>query len=214
MSKLAQRQLAATRRELDQDRRTKDRKRLRELGRELRAARARRRERLSAIKTNCKACRERIRVRAANARKRLAESIRRTRLRARDLCAQAKATANLEELANIERSMAALELERAEQQQLKIWAGRKKGARSSKAERASESDDTVVAEIDDPGLRIVWEKVKHKIKAGPRKSRAEAFFEWAAENTADVYRIQEADAYEQLERLEREEARLRRRLDD
>lgn len=108
--------------------------------------------------------------------------------------------------------MAALELERAEQQRLKIWAGRKKGARVSKVERANESDDMVAAEIDDPGLRIVWEKVKHRIKPGPRKSRAEAFFEWAAENTADVYRIQEADAYEQLERLEREEARLRRRV--
>lgn len=108
--------------------------------------------------------------------------------------------------------MAALELERAEQQRLKVWAGRK-GARPTKLERAHESDDAVVAEIDDPGLRVVWERVKHKIKATPRKSRAEAFFEWAAENTADVYRIQEADAYEQLEQLEREEARLRRRLE-
>lgn len=212
MSSLAQRQLSATRRELEQDRRKKDSKRLRELGRELRTARARRRERLASIKTNCKACRDRIRVRAAAARKRLSESIKRTRVRARELCAQSKATANHEELANIERSMAALELERAEQQRLKIWAGRKKGARVSKVERAHESDDMVAAEIDDPGLRIVWERVKQKIKAGPRKSRAEAFFEWAAENTADVYRIQEADAYEQLERLEREEARLRRRV--
>lgn len=217
MTQLARRQLAATRREQERDRKKKDRARLRELRGLLKTARARRRERLKSIRENCKACRARFRVRAQNARKRLAESIRRTRERARDLCRQAKATANLEELARIEKAMVALEQERAEQQSLKIWAtpkstrGGSRGRSSSSKERAQESDDQVLAEIDDPGLRIVWERVKHKIKAGPRRSRAEAFFEWAAENTGDVYAIQEQEIEKQIAELEREEYELRRR---
>jgi hypothetical protein len=43
-------------------------------------------------------------------------------------------------------------------------------------------------------LRVVWEHVKAKIKGGPRRSRTEAFLEWAHDHPGDVYAIQEADA--------------------
>jgi len=107
-------------------------------------------------------------------------------------------------------------VERAHQNTLAVWTrpntskGPRKGARAR--ERASESDDAVEANIDDPGLRVVWSHVKAKIKGNARRSRTEAFFEWAAEHAAQVYEIQERDAERVIAELERQEAALSKAL--
>ena len=116
----------------------------------------------------------------------------------------------------IEKAVGALEEERALQRQLAVWTKPTKCAlpsgRAKARERRAESDCEVAANIDDPGLRVVWEHVKAKIKGGPRRSRTEEFLEWAQEHAGEVYAIQEADAERALLELEKEERRLSREL--
>ncbi len=80
--------------------------------------------------------------------------------------------------------------------------------------KRQESDCEVAVNIDDPGRHVVWEHVKRKIKAGPRRTRTEAFYEWAADHQGEVYEIQEADAEKALRfgALEREERRMAREV--
>lgn len=122
-------------------------------------------------------------------------------------------------LAEIDRHLTSLQDELNEQRSLRLWAkparlGGSKGssARARTRERVAESDEEVAGNLDDPGLRVVWEQVKHRIKPSARRSRTEAFLEWAAEHRAEVYRLQEADAVRHLEELERREAALRTAL--
>ncbi len=83
-------------------------------------------------------------------------------------------------------------------------------SRGKRKERQQESDCEVEANIDDPALRVVWEHVKHKIKATPRQSRTESFYQWVHDHSADVYALQEADAERALHQLEEEERRMTR----
>jgi len=211
--------------EMERDRKKRDRQRLAELRARISELRKARTQKLRGIGTQCRAVRKRITERAKLARVRLRLSIERTRQKARELCIAQRASANDDALAALDGALQAFEAERAEQAQLAAWErskGKGKGKRgaaagrgrssSSARERRQESDDEVAANIEDPGLLVVWRKVAPKIKAGPRRSRTEAFLEWAAENRADVYAIQEADAAAELERLEREQYELQRAL--
>jgi hypothetical protein len=53
------------------------------------------------------------------------------------------------------------------------------------ADRRTESDDEVRANLP-PELVAVFEKVKRAIKAGPRRSRTEAFLEWVEANEDQI----------------------------
>lgn len=212
---LAARQLAQTRLDMERDLKRRDREKLRTLRESIRAAKRSRRTKLREVSTQCREARRRNMERAKRARERLRESIRRTRERARDLCSVSRGEAFANTLHEIEKAVGALEEERALQRQLAVWTKPTSCAlpRSSKArERRQESDCEVAANIDEPGLRVVWEHVKQKIKPGPRRSRTEAFLEWAQEHPGEVYAIQEADAERALVELEREERRMAREL--
>lgn len=206
---LGRRQLAQIKTQLERDHARKDKARVLDLKRAVRAARKQRREKLQQVKCDCRKARERNRERAKRARKRLQASIVRTRERARSLCQLAQGEAAHSTLTDISRHVDALHSERATQAQLAAWT-KPKRKESSRKERLQESDSAVEANIDEPGLRVVWQHVKHKIKAGPRRSRTEAFYEWVGEHSADVYAIQERDAERQLDELERLEKRARR----
>ena len=213
---LAQRQLAQTRKENERDLRRRARERLRSLRQALREAKQRRRARLKQVTLSCRAARQAITRRAKAARERLRRSVERTRARARDVCSASRGEANREALAAISGRLAELEAERVEQHRLRVWA--KPASRSTAAPRSRareqllESDEEVEANLDDPGLRVVWRAVKSRIKPGKHRSRTEAFVEWAAEHSADVYAIQEADAIRHLEQLEQQERQLARAL--
>lgn len=59
--------------------------------------------------------------------------------------------------------------------------GRKGGLRAQELRR--ESDDAVRNDLDNnEELEALWEKVKHRIRAGKRRSRTEAFLEWVQDN--------------------------------
>lgn len=208
---LARRQLAKTRKELEQDFRRKGREQLAALRAELKARRQQRRERLREVTAACRRERQRISARAKRARERLNRSVSRTRVRAQELCSTARGAAREDTLRGIENVLQRLQAEAAEQRRYRIWAtpGRKtSSAGRTRTERRTESDDEVASNLEDPGLRVVWDAVKHRIKGGARRSRTEAFLEWAAEHTGDVYAIQEADAERHLVELERRERQL------
>jgi hypothetical protein len=210
---LARRQRAQTKRETAAELKRRARVRLKSLREELRAARQAKKEKLRAVARGCRSARSDITRRAKRARERLRRSIQRTREKARSVCDVARGDARAETLLNIERRARALELEQAEQRRDRIWARPARSmltGRGLARERQDESDGEVAANIDDPGLRVVWEAVKQRIKPGKHRSRTEAFFEWAAEHAADVYAIQEADAVRHLAELERQERALSR----
>lgn len=211
MAELGRKQREQTRRELERDARRRARAALTSLREQIRAAKKTRKQRLHAVSCSCKAARRRNAARAKRARERLNASIRRTRDRAQSICDVARGEAKADTLRAIDQAIDALTSERAHQRQLAAWTRDRKPAKATtRRERVQESDDQVEANIDDPGLLIVWRSVRAKIKAGPRRSRTEAFFEWAAEHPAQVYEIQEADAVRQLEQLERKERELAR----
>lgn len=209
---LARRQLAQTRKENERDLRRRGRQRLKELRQQVREAKQRRRARLREVSANCRAARRDITRRAKHARERLRQSVERTRARAQDVCSAARGRASQETLAAIKQRLEALEAERVEQHRLRLWArpaGRVlAGGRARAREQLEESDEEVEANLDDPGLRVVWRAVKGRIKGSKRRSRTEAFAEWAAEHLAEVYAIQEADAVAHLEQLEEQERKL------
>lgn len=82
---------------------------------------------------------------------------------------------------------------RAERSKPDAPRARARGAKGK--ERQAESDDQMRNELEatSPQLLPVWEKVKRQIKAGPRRTRAEAFAEWTEEN-ADAVAVMIADA--------------------
>jgi hypothetical protein len=209
---LARRQKAQTARETEAELGRRARARLKALRAQVKAAKAGRGVKLREVGQHCRQQRKVVSARAKAARQRLNASIARTRQRAQSVCSSARGDAYASTLDAIERTARALESELGEQKRLRIWAKPAKTSatlpRARARERADESDGEVAANIDDPGLRIVWDAVRHKVKAGKHRSRTEAFFEWAAEHPAQVYEIQEADAVQALERLEREERRL------
>jgi hypothetical protein len=75
--------------------------------------------------------------------------------------------------------------------------------RSVHRERLTESDDEVRANIP-RGLVKVFDKVRRHIKGSDRKSRSEAFLQWAEENPGEVYAIQEREGEREVRRLLRE----------
>lgn len=215
MTALARRQRAQTKREAEAELGRRARAKLKALRADVAAARKLRTVRLREVGANCRAQRKLISERAKRARARLNASIARTRERAKGVCSASRGDAIATTLERIERAAKALEGELREQSTLRIWAKPARSSSSSSSssgrgrrERAEESDDAVASNIDDPGLRIVWAAVKHRIKAGRHRSRTEAFFEWAAEHPAQVYEIQEADAVRHLAELERQERQL------
>jgi hypothetical protein len=195
---------------MEADLKRKDLAKLRALRTSIRDAKRARTGKLREVGAQCRAAQRANMERAKRARERLRASILRTREQAKGLCNVSRGEAKATTLEAIERAVGTLEKERAEQRQLAAWVRPKvcptRGR--TKKEKAQESDCEVESNLDDPGLRIVWESVKHKIKAGPRRTRTEAFLEWAAEHPSDVYQIQEADTERALVELEREERRM------
>jgi hypothetical protein len=210
VSRVVRKQLAETRAQLERDVLRRDREKLRRLRDAVRDAKKSRTVKRRAVAANCRDARKRFTARAKKARERLNTSIRRTREQARTVCELARGEVQRDGLAHIERAINALEGERATQRQLKAWTRPKVcPARPGKArERQQESDCEVQANIDEPGLRIVWEHVKARIKPGKRRSRTEAFYEWVAEHPSEVYEIQERDAERAIAELERQERQL------
>jgi hypothetical protein len=85
---------------------------------------------------------------------------------------------------------------------------RKEKQRAKALELRSESDDEVRANLD-PALQSVWNEMKAAFKGEPgRRTRTEAFLEWAEANPDEVLTLQIALAEADAERFVAEQAAL------
>jgi hypothetical protein len=178
-------------REIERDRRAKVAARVTQLGLQLKAARQARRESIERIRLQCRAARERL----------------------RSTCGLRKERARLEG----EEVIQARRREIQEERYLdRIQRSRPKSAqplgrlRSARRERESESDDEVRRNLS-PDLASVFNKVRRHIKGSERRSRTEAFLEWAEQNPDEIYAMQEQRAAREIERLVKEYQRSTRR---
>ena len=176
-------------REIEHERRAKVVQRLTELGVLLKAAREARRESIDRIRFQCRKAREKLRnvcgARRERARREGTEVV---NARAREI--------------NEERHL----------DKLQRTAGKRPASkglkpigrvRNAARERESESDDEVRRDIP-PELVGVFNKVRRNIKGSDRRSRSEAFLEWAEENPAEIYAMQEQEAAREIKRLVKE----------
>ncbi len=100
------------------------------------------------------------------------------------------------------RAQAELEAERGYQRDLRRIRSSRRKARGPKPVRrhpgriARDESDEQVANNLPPELRTVWHAMKNRVRTRvPKKTRTEAFLEWAAENVAEVDAMQ-AEAFD------------------
>jgi len=176
-------------REIEHERRAKVVQRLTELGVLLKAAREARREAIDRIRFQCRKAREKLRnvcgARRERARREGTEVV---NARAREINEE-------RHLDKVQRTAG----KRPASKGLKP-IGR---VRNAARERESESDDEVRRDIP-PELLGVFNKVRRNIKGSDRRSRSEAFLEWAEENPAEIYAMQEQEAAREIKRLVKE----------
>lgn len=194
--------LAAMRRDL----RRKDKEKLAELRAGIKRARQERKDRIATARASCReAARElRARQRAERIAERAscARSVVLVRKLGADLVRKTRG-----ELADERGFQASQRLAERHARERLREDRRGMTAAQRRAERARESDDEVRNNLPRE-LVEVFDKVKRHVKAGPRRSRTEAFLEWTTDHPARVYEIQEAAHARKLARLEREERAL------
>jgi hypothetical protein len=174
-------------REIEHERRAKVVQRLTELGVLLKAAREARRESIERIRSQCRKARERLRTVCGARRERAhREATEVVNVRKREL--------------HEERHLDKLQRTAGRRSSPKGPIGR---VRKISGEREAESDDEVRRDIP-PELLGVFNKVRRNIKGTDRKSRSEAFLEWAEENPGEIYAMQEQEAAREIKRLVKE----------
>ena len=177
------------RREIEADRRNAQRDKVRELRARIQLARLERKAKVSAIRSKCAIAREKLRA----------------------LCLTRRERAALEGARLVEQRKGELGEEQALEKLVRSAdrRGIKGSVRSTAAERASESDDEVRANIPSE-LVPAFEKNKRFIKGTPRKTRTEAFLQWAEENPAEVWALQNEQAEREIRAMVREHNRAAR----
>jgi hypothetical protein len=173
----------------------RDRARLRDLSAKIAHARATKTTNLRQIRGLCRLGRQNLRARIRALRSETAEQLRQTveqlKKAQHDRCADDERTLELGLTAQLRGARDELAEAR---RSFKHNYGHKRSSSSSK-ERREESADEVAHNLP-PELVPVFRRVERSIRGGPRKSRTEAFLEWAEENPDDVHGIM----YEQADR--------------
>lgn len=194
------------------ERRKQARARLKKVREDLARGRLERKERMRAAVQSCKDARARLRVRIEQQRRELQAAIAAERAATRGQC-QASRDATREQtmtkIAGLRKGV--LDARTA----LRLLSSAPTSTRKhavgmvTSAESRAESDHAVRVNLPKE-LVIVFDKVRREIHGSPRRSRTEAFLEWAQENPARVYEIQHAAHDKWLRDLEREERQLHR----
>jgi hypothetical protein len=174
------------RREIDRARRQAFKARLAELRELIAAARRERDERVAGVRQDC-----------ALKRQELSQSC-------RSRAAMARASGNAE----VAERRTKLVEERGFEQKMRAHE-RPRRLRSTSGERRQESDDEVRSNLA-ADMVPVFNAVRKHIKGSPRKSRTEAFLQWAEENPGEVYDLMQHDADRYLAQLLAEQDRLQR----
>ncbi len=219
-AKQLEQQRDSLRRERERDARKADRERLRTLRAHLRASKTHSRQRMREVRELCRRGRRRARELAkmirAQKRAEAAAEIDAVQRRSRAKCETRKDRARSQSADSLRRAAAALEAERQHQATMKIYEQPAqlgpKAQRRRRIEAIQESDSQVLQNIP-PELVPVWRVVRGKIKSSPRRSRTEAFLEWAQEHAGDVLTIIDRQYQADVEAMAREEAKLRREVE-
>ena len=176
-------------RDIEHERRAKVVQRLTELGALLKAAREARRESIDRIRLQCRKAREKLSTVCGARRERARrEGTEVVNARAREIQGE-------RHLDKLQRTAGKRPVAKGVKP-----IGR---VRNASRERESESDDAVRRDIP-PELVSVFNKVRRNIKGTDRRTRSEAFLEWAEENPGEIYVMQEQEAARELKRLVKE----------
>ena len=192
------------------DMEARERRRLRERLRLTREARKRALRRISAW---AKGKRKQITAKANDSRARCRARIRGAAERQRELVAEraalmrGSAQRRLGKVASARRA----ELDREIEHQRMLAQRERKKIGTTHRERAAESDDAVRKNIA-KGLIPVFDKVRSKIRGGPRRTRTEAFLEWVQEHPDQVLTLQAEVADRDVARLIAEQHEAERRV--
>lgn len=187
-------------RELARHLKEQDRARLAELRARIATAKVSKRAALTAARQQCRSARLDLRDRLKLEREELRDQHRARRGAGRRACETGKEEAR--ELGRLEQSSAQARLreERRTQRDVATADARGRRVRSTGRERTQEDDDAVRRNLP-AELVPVFELVKKKIKAGPRRSRTEAFLEWAEEHPGEIVAVQQQQAERDLAKL-------------
>lgn len=176
------------RREIERARRVAFKARLVELRELIKAARVARLEAIQGVKVDC-------------AQK---------RIDLRQSCQTRAVIAKASGASEVARRRAKLLEEKGFEQKMRAHE-RPQRLRSTTGERRQESDDQVRTNLA-PDMVPVFNAVRKHITGNLRKSRTEAFLQWAEENPGEVYDLMQHDADKYLAQLLAEEARTTREL--
>lgn len=205
-------------REIARDLRAKDRDKLAELHTAIARARSRRRSKMRQVVESCVAQRVAVRAHAKIAREQAREALREARRletqAARTSCNVAKGklrAAAAEEERNAKRAMSdELSLQR-EVRRADSRIKTKEHGRSTRKERAQESDDAVRHNIP-ADLVPLWNRIRSTIRGNERQSRTEAFLRYVEENPGEAIETQEELSSKYLRDLLKQERALVRKV--
>ena len=197
-------------RELAEHLREKDRAALGLLRAKIVAARVERRHRLSAARQTCRGALVALRERQREERHQLTLMHRAQREQGRATCNEGKQRARDEGIALEQQAAAEYREERTFQRQMRR-ATKPRVERSTVRERKQEDDDAVSNNLP-AELVPVFDKHRRSIKGSARRSRTEAFLEWAAENPDEVLLVQQAEADKALHELLKQERDMGRSM--
>lgn len=188
--------------------REKDRAQLGLLRAKIKSARVERRHMVHIARTSCRTALVSLRERQAIERQELTAEHQAERAIGRTVCATGKTGAKSKGLELEGVAKRTLKEERIYQRQIRN-AGKKPPERSSARERSQEDDDAVRRNLPEE-LVPVFDKHRKAFKSTPKKSRTEAFLEWAEENPDEILLVQQAAADKDLRALLKQQRELGR----
>ncbi len=196
--------------ELAEHLREKDKAALGLLRAQIRQARVDRRHMVHVARTVCRATRAQLKVKQEDERIRLREQHAVERIQDRAACGAGKDLAKKQGGALETDAKRTLKEERIYQRRIRT-AGKAPALKSTAHERAQEDDDAVRSNLP-AELVPVFEKVKKSIKGSPRRTRTEAFLEWAEENPDEILSVQQATADREFKVLLKQQRELGRNV--
>lgn len=197
-------------RELAEDLREKDRAALGLLRARIKHARVERKGMLRVARQSCHTARAALKERQAVQRAEFVQAQRFERVLERTTCSTGKESAKAKGAELELEAQRTLKDERALQRQVRR-AGKAPAlkVRSTARERTQEDDDAVRGNLP-PELVPVFDKVSRKIKGTPKRTRTEAFLDWAEENPDEIIAVQQAVADKGLRELLKQQRELGR----
>ena len=171
---------------------------------QINAARVERRHLLAGARTQCREARSGLKDKQADERRALVERQRVERAEERAACSSGVERAKVEGTAAERSAFTEYAEARALRRQLARTERKRSKQGPTKRERTSEDDDEVRGNLPTE-LVPVFNAVAKKIKVGPRRSRTEAFLEWAEAHPDEIYAVQEAEADKRFKELLKEQ---------